>query len=613
MAPRSAWVLVLLLAFPAIDAQASRPASIQVEVTALAVAEDAQATFVGVHATVTAQVLGEGSGQVFVATKPLAQTDMQGSARLASRVAAATLGVAWDEQDYLVTFASDSTVIGGPSAGAVMALALTVALHDLIDPGPTWTLDPGVAATGTINPDGTIGPVGGIPAKAEGAKAAGIRTFLYPAGLDVAATQVDGRVVAVDMAQHCGDLGIACRPAATLADLLQAAAGIDLALPPQPLPDTGAYADVLAPSVAEEVDGLAARVAAVAADARRSGLAPAEEARVQQDADAAQERLDGAQAALADGRYYLAATRSFQGAIAAGRAEDLVAFYDQGRSREVLDGSVARCRDAADQAFALADPLRSTGLNGLYAIGSAQDRAQQADDLAGQAQERARTTTVDGALAAMATASFCRERAGTVDWWAGLHDDFGPGPAVTDLQALARDTVAEAREMAAYAVAVLGAADDTLDRLADAERHLAAGRHDGAVVAAVAAHVAASVAMQTSGGEADVPDAVLDAARQAAARAIDAARTQGIEPMLAVSLVELAQDEADDAVALGHLWNARSLALLAVAQPAAAPSLPGTGSAPPGQGDVLVSVAAWALLALALLVGVMAVLALRRR
>ena len=605
----------LLLAALAVPGQAgSRQASDEVQVTALAVAEDADGSFVGVHATVTAQVLAHGSGQVFVATKPLAQTDMQGSARLASRVAAATLGADWDAHDYLVSFASDSQVIGGPSAGAVMALALTIALHQLIDPGEAWRLDDGVAATGTINPDGTIGPVGGIPAKAEGAKAAGLDTFLYPAGLDVATTQVQGQVVAVDMQEHCAQLGLRCRPAATLADLLREAAGIRLSFPEQPVPGTADYADALGPGVQDQVQDLADRLAAARSDPRIAGLSEAERDRVAQELDTAQERLDAAQGALGEGKYYLAATRSFQGAISAGAAENITRVLDEGRSRAVLNEAVATCQAAARDAQELASSLRSAGLNELYAIGSAQLRAAQALELAQQAAQQSQTINVDTALAALANAAFCDERAGTVAWWAGLRDDFGPGPKVGDLAGLAADTVDEARELVAYAVAVLGAAPDAEARLADAEGQLAAGELDGAVVSAVDAYTLASVAMQTGGGDAGVPAAVMDSARQSAARAIAAARNDGIEPLLAVSLVELAADQEDEALALGNLWSARSFALLGRSQPAAdAEAVPGgAGAVADGRGrDGLA--AFLAVLAVGVVIAAVAAVASRRR
>jgi hypothetical protein len=65
--------------------------------------------------------------------------------------------------------------IDGPSAGALMTTAVLAGyLGD--------TVDPTVTMTGTINPDGTIGPVGGIPHKIEGAAAAGKTTVLVPGG-----------------------------------------------------------------------------------------------------------------------------------------------------------------------------------------------------------------------------------------------------------------------------------------------------------------------------------------------------------------------------------------------------------------------------------------------
>jgi hypothetical protein len=67
--------------------------------------------------------------------------------------------------------------------------------------------------------------------------------------------------------------------------------------------------------------------------------------------------------------------------------------------------------------------------------------------------------------------------------------------------------------------------------------------------------------MQTAGGS-EVPPAVLEAAEQGASRAIDTARSLGVEPMLSVSLVELSQDQNQTAQALSNLWTARSLALL---------------------------------------------------
>ncbi len=63
----------------------------------------------------------------------------------------------------------------GPSAGAVMAVGFLALLR-----GDKVTR--GVALTGTIEADGRIGPVGGIPEKIRAAKREGYHLVLVPAG-----------------------------------------------------------------------------------------------------------------------------------------------------------------------------------------------------------------------------------------------------------------------------------------------------------------------------------------------------------------------------------------------------------------------------------------------
>jgi PDZ domain-containing protein len=66
--------------------------------------------------------------------------------------------------------------IGGPSAGLVFGLAI----FDKITPGGLFA-GQHVAGTGTIDPTGTVGGIGGIQEKIAGAEAAGATTFLVPA------------------------------------------------------------------------------------------------------------------------------------------------------------------------------------------------------------------------------------------------------------------------------------------------------------------------------------------------------------------------------------------------------------------------------------------------
>jgi PDZ domain-containing protein len=94
--------------------------------------------------------------------------------------------------------------IGGPSAGMMFSLAIVDKLtpEDLTDGGH-------VAGTGTIDPQGAVGAIGGIRQKLAGARAAGATLFLMP---DVHCEEASG---------HIPD-GLTVVPVATLQDSLDA-------------------------------------------------------------------------------------------------------------------------------------------------------------------------------------------------------------------------------------------------------------------------------------------------------------------------------------------------------------------------------------------------------
>jgi PDZ domain-containing protein len=66
--------------------------------------------------------------------------------------------------------------IGGPSAGLMFALGII----DKLEPEDLTGGDI-IAGTGTINGEGTVGPIGGLPQKLVGAREAGATVFLVPA------------------------------------------------------------------------------------------------------------------------------------------------------------------------------------------------------------------------------------------------------------------------------------------------------------------------------------------------------------------------------------------------------------------------------------------------
>ncbi|MGI3780294.1 MAG: YlbL family protein [Janthinobacterium lividum] len=101
--------------------------------------------------------------------------------------------------------------IGGPSAGLVFALAI----YDKLTPGELFA-GQHIAGTGTIDPSGTVGAIGGIQEKIAGAEQAGATTFLVPAPNcgDLAGVQTSMRLVKVStLADAIGAIGSLDAPA----------------------------------------------------------------------------------------------------------------------------------------------------------------------------------------------------------------------------------------------------------------------------------------------------------------------------------------------------------------------------------------------------------------
>ncbi|MDX9954750.1 MAG: S16 family serine protease [Anaerolineae bacterium] len=134
-------------------------------------------------------------------------------------VASQLLGI--DPRDYEFSYAVGGR-IDGPSAGTYMTVGTLAAL--LGD-----TLRDDAAMTGTINPDGTVGPVGGIPQKIEGAAAQGMQLILVPAGLRY---DVDGNTgQLVDVIGVGENLGVEVREVSTIFEAYELLTGVPLPRP----------------------------------------------------------------------------------------------------------------------------------------------------------------------------------------------------------------------------------------------------------------------------------------------------------------------------------------------------------------------------------------------
>lgn len=141
-------------------------------ITILAVSEYGNGTLQGGTASMTLQVK-PGTGAIFIESYPLAKIDTQVATRLANEVACSFTQVNCEDYDFFYTIRADSTIIGGPSAGAATSLLTYAVLEDI-------PLRDDFAMTGAISSGGVITPVSGLKEKVAAAADKGYSLVLLP-------------------------------------------------------------------------------------------------------------------------------------------------------------------------------------------------------------------------------------------------------------------------------------------------------------------------------------------------------------------------------------------------------------------------------------------------
>ena len=143
----------------------------------------------------------------------------QWQAASSSAAAVGTLLSGADPNDVDVSFEVTGP-IDGPSGGGALTVAVLAAIRG-------DELRSGVTMTGTVNPDGSLGPVTNVPTKVRAAAEDGYETVLIPVGTD---TEVDpGTGEEVDVRELGRSLGIEVRVAPTVGAAYRAFTGNNIA------------------------------------------------------------------------------------------------------------------------------------------------------------------------------------------------------------------------------------------------------------------------------------------------------------------------------------------------------------------------------------------------
>lgn len=158
--------------------------------------------------TVRIEPNGEGEASVGVIEEYAggAGNMWRSAAWMAAFNASNALGYLLTDHEFLVRAGGH---IDGPSAGMLITATMIAVMNGA-------ALREDTTMSGTVNPDGSTGPVGGIPQKMQGAKEKGFTRFGYPVGGRNATDLKTGQVV--DLEVFGRDLGVEVREIKDLRD-----------------------------------------------------------------------------------------------------------------------------------------------------------------------------------------------------------------------------------------------------------------------------------------------------------------------------------------------------------------------------------------------------------
>ncbi len=473
-------------------------------------------------------IVTNGSGHVFVDTSPYTQVDLQGSARLAAMVASDVLGIDQRKYDFYYIIDIDSPIIGGPSAGGALTVATIAAIKN-------WTLRKGIVMTGMINPDESIGPVGGIPHKLEAAAKYNATLFLIPEGqrevvVRKTISRRQGPFIIYEEKQEMVDLyelgkklNIKVKEVSTIQQAVQIFTGHNITRQTyKGRVFTSQYLSLLKP-LATNLREEAKHMYQSTGDSSSLNV---------------NEIMKRADSRYSEKKYYAATSLYFNAMYLMRYLQWAEGYRNAGDKDRYLMELINDVKYQIEQSKEDLNKFKSNGIMDVEAVGAAESRITAASEKLNEAIE---LKDIDEKISTLA---FAYERARTARWWLSLATPDKIIPEET-LKERAGWYLSQAQSIHTYTqtlfsesghVNILNGAGKYIER---AQKEIQQGYYSGAIFDSLHATVISSTNIGLF-GDVNVSKKVEQSANAANA-AINQARMHGIEPTLAISAYEFAE------------------------------------------------------------------------
>lgn len=532
--------------------------------------------YVGVISTITVTIQSNGSGRVFVDTLPLTQIDMQGSARLAVQVAISY--VSRDKNclvnpatfDYFFVVRTDSPIIGGPSAGGIMTAAVIALLEN-------WNMDNQTVMTGMINPDGSIGPIGGIIYKIDAAHSVGATRFLIPKGQDTYTEQVyettttswGQQIISRTVTRIVSDYamnqyGMEVIEVTDMNEVIENLTGYRFPIfSTNDSISTEQYISSMKP-LATHLLGKANISFTNASQAFDTSNIPNSfpyyyRNQVTDYLNGAEDALKESEEWFSKNMYYTSTSKSFQSLINSRYVSLICNYFSSDDRTKLFEELLLETQSYYDNESTKAKETPIKGAISLQCVGAAQKRASEAKSYISSAESYHQNGNDFNALYQIA---FARQRTESIGWWLNLIAYFNDTNDIgyNNLEPLTNEYIQDAQQSIIYSQVILQELGQSSSLLSEAEQMLNNAKSDAEDGYVAAALFEALEALSKGNLALELVDTTtnekilskLERANDSANTGISESRLIGVEPVLAVSYYEYAesliQSNAQDAL-----------------------------------------------------------------
>lgn len=515
----------------------------------------------GVVASLTVQVK-PGSGHVFIDTIPLTQIDTQASARLAKEVACETLNYDCKNIDFFYIIRSDYPMIGGPSAGVALTAATMAALQGV-------QINQDVFATGTINPAGSIGPVGSILEKAEASHDAGAAIFLIPSGQSI----VNDNGTDINITKKAeDDWNMRIIEVSDIVDAYKYLAGYEVQqkivsseeIASQKFNDVmKLLGDDLLKDAQKEYNSTKQKIAT-------STLSFGYLDPIRENFKTSETALNDAQSYYSTAQYYSASSLAVRSLINTGYVNLLLGYHDSGENKTYITDELEKVKaDVKGFEIMFLKDRTVNSIDDIEAFAVVIDRIRESEDIL---NDSATSISKGDNNSALYLISYAKVRENTAYYWLTLINEFkGNGSYMfnqSSMRPLAQERMEQSSNYILYAQTVannniLSSAESHLEK---AETAFEDGKYIFAIFEAAKARAEANLAMEIRAATNTTVNELLNLYSESAKSSIKYSEEQGLLPILALSYLEYSKtfEESDPVTSLVYLSYSKEMSRISV-------------------------------------------------